>query len=172
MTSSPLRRYLYISAFRLDELVGQIIRTDGPVTGRSLQLLGVASSYQKANPDERAMFHRNIAAVEDYLTATGQRGMSTPRRSTFRGGCRCSCPFEGVSGPRYARSVWRMSVQAPHVMPVRWPMPDPETLALAAAFDRLRCRRPRWWLQVDELSRWAAEREQARAETVRQPEGS
>jgi hypothetical protein len=38
------------------------------------------------------------------------------------------------------------------------PMPEPEVFALAAALDRLRRRRPRWWLRVDEQSRWAARR--------------
>ena len=40
-------------------------------------------------------------------------------------------------------------------------MRDAETLALAAALDRLRRRRLRWWLRVDEQSRWLAEHERA-----------
>lgn len=47
-----------------------------------------------------------------------------------------------------------------------WPLPDAEFLARAEAVDRLRRRRPRWWLRVDEQSRWAAERERARAPTA------
>jgi hypothetical protein len=61
-----------------------------------------------------------------------------------------------------SRLAWRLGEEAPDLVPVRWPMPGPETLALAAGLDRLRQRRPRWWLQVDDLSRWAAERAEAR----------
>lgn len=59
------------------------------------------------------------------------------------------------------RMIWRLSLTAPHGLPDGYVarMPAPETLALAAALDRLRRRRPRWWLRVDEQSRWAAERE-------------
>jgi hypothetical protein len=75
-----LRRYVYISDHRLNELVGQATTGEGVVTGRSLQLLGVGSSYNKATPDERVVWHKNAEGVEEYLKDEGKvGGLDTPK---------------------------------------------------------------------------------------------
>jgi hypothetical protein len=80
-----LRRYVYISARRLDELVGQITSGEGENTGRSLQLLGAGASYSKATSDERVVWHTNVAAVEEYLKEERELGGIDAPKKYFSG---------------------------------------------------------------------------------------
>jgi hypothetical protein len=79
------RRYVYISVRRLDELVGQVTTGEGAITGRSLQMLGVGTSYDKATPDQRVVLHENIEAVEEYLKHTGVLGEIDAPKEYFSG---------------------------------------------------------------------------------------
>jgi hypothetical protein len=76
-----LRRYIYISTYRIDELRFQIKPAKGDFTG-----FGAAgTSVQRGAPDPRGVFYDDIEDVEDHLRKEDKLGEFDAPKKYFRG---------------------------------------------------------------------------------------